>query len=221
MADTYALTGADGPIGRLIAESLGSTLTLEGLDDSALVSRASVEDGLSGLGRLGGVIHGFVPEAVTGSTDIAETSDAEWDERCELVIRSTINVLQGAYTALKDTGGVVIVTLPTVGLSGQRHFAAYAAACEAQRTLVKGAARAWGAVGIRVHSVVFGPELLGGEIAEIAPKESLLLERALPDHPVDSWGGDIASAIEFLVGPGAEGLTGTTVSVDSGRWMPL
>jgi len=221
MADTYALTGSDGPIGRLIAEALGSRLSLASLGDEDLSSRNTVEKGLAGLGELSGVIHSFVPDSVAESVDVADMSDQQWEKRCELVIRSTINVLQGAYTALKDSGGVIIVTLPTVGLSGQRHFAAYAAACEAQRTLVKAAARAWGKSGIRVHSVVFGPELLGGDIAEVAPKQSLLLERALPEHEVDSWGDDLASTIEFLIGPGATGITGNTVAVDSGRWMPL
>ncbi|MCU1514189.1 MAG: hypothetical protein JWO10_1279 [Microbacteriaceae bacterium] len=220
----YAFTGADGPIGQLLARDLSGTHTLSSIPDAELGSRAQVETALAGIeaaSGLAGVIHTYIPAGAPLKGDIVDMTDEEWDERCELPIRATIALLQGAYTALKDTGGVVVVTTPTLGLSGQKHFAAYAAATEAQRILVKASARSWGKVNIRVHSVVFGPELLGGEVAEVAPQQSLLSPRSLTAHNEDAWARDIASTINFLVSPEAAGLTGTTLAVDSGRWMPL
>ncbi len=222
---SVALTGADGPVGASLAQALAQTRPVARIADADLASRLRAEAAFArasaDAGPIEALVHAYVPQAALRAGSLVELDDADWDARCEAVIRATINTLQAVYGQLRDKGGTIIVVQPTIGLAGQRRFAAYAAACEAQRCLVKATARGWGRRGIRVHSVVASPELFGGELAELAPKTLALFQVSLRNRAADKLLQDLAATVAFLLSEGAAGLTGTTTAVDAGRWMPL
>jgi NAD(P)-dependent dehydrogenase (short-subunit alcohol dehydrogenase family) len=219
---TVALSGSESAIGAALARGLGACAALGEAD---LASRAAASAALAriatGQGPLTALVHAWVPPEALEAAPLAELDDAAWDARCERVIRATIHLMQAAFERFRDSGGVIVVVLPTVGLAGQKQFAAYAAACEAQRCLVKSVSRGWGRRNIRAHSVVAAPELFGGQLAELAPKTTLLSPLSLRDRSNDELTASLVSTVRFLLGDEAANLTGTTTAVDGGRWMPL
>ena len=227
---TVAMTGMEGPVGAAIATALGAhpgadARPLARVDQASLVSRSLAEAALaaiaSSLGPIEALIHAHVPPAALQSGALAALSDEQWDARCEAPLRATINLMQAAHGHLKEHGGVIIVVQPTVGLAGQRQFAAYAAACEAQRTLVKSTARAWGRRNIRSHTVVAAPELFGGELGAQASATSMLSPLSLRGVPAETLLANLVATLRFLLGGEAAAITGSTTAIDSGRWMPL
>jgi NAD(P)-dependent dehydrogenase (short-subunit alcohol dehydrogenase family) len=219
---TIALSGSEAPLGAALADALGAGGRLGAPD---LESRASAAAALAAIvarsGPLRAAVHAWVPSEALAAGALAGLDDAAWDARCERPIRATINLMQAAFEHFRDSGGVIVVVLPTIGLAGQKQFAAYAAACEAQRCLVKSIARGWGRRNIRAHSVVAAPELFGGELAKLAPQASLLSPLSLRERSAETLTRSVVATVRFLLGEDAAHLTGTTTPVDAGRWMPL
>ena len=223
---TLAITGTEGPVGEAIYGALGNIgRKLGRLPADALASRALADAALRELahehGPIDALIHAHIPPAVLQMGAIATMSDEDWDARCEAPLRATINLLQAAHGHLKENGGVIIAVLPTVGLAGQKQFAAYAAACEGQRTLIKSTARAWGRRNIRAHSVVAAPELFGAEFGAQVSRASMLSPLSLRGLADDTLFINLMATLRFLLSSDTAALTGTTTAIDSGRWMPL
>src|SRR5258708_2248056 len=128
-------------------------------------------------------------------------SEHEWRERCEAPLHVTLAFLQAAHTALRDRGGRVVVLVPTIAMTGAAGLVPLATAAEGTRSLAKAAARRWGADGVTVNCVAIG---LDG-----ASKMPPALERV-----------DVAAVVAMFAGDAASSVTGATVAVDGGRWMP-
>ena len=223
---SIAITGSEGPVGAAIHAALSAdTRPIGRVPADALASRSLADAALSALadehGAIDAIIHAYIAPAMLQSGPIATMSDGEWDARCESPLRATINLLQAAHGHLKNRGGVIIVVLPTAGLVGQKQFAACAAACEGQRTLVKSTARAWGRKNIRAHSIVAAPELFGGDLGAQASAASMLSPLSLRGLSNETLLANMMATLRFLLSSDTTALTGTTTAIDSGRWMPL
>lgn len=226
IAITGSLAGPDNPFNPALAAALSLERPVACIAEAELASRAGAEAALARIARESGgpvaaVIHAQVSPAATIAAPLAEMTDAEWDQRCEAPLRTTINLFQATYGQMRDTGGVVILVQPTIGLAGQKGFAAHAAACEGQRNLVKAAARAWGRKGIRVHAIAMAAEAYGGDLAARVPGASTLPAPSLKTRTTDQLTASLVATVKFLLSEGAAGLTGTTTAVDGGGWMPL
>lgn|GEM_PF-1684016 len=218
---SIALSVCGTPVSAALARAFEGAALIREDDHRSRTAAAAALARVSEKENLQALIHAWVPDAALAARPLARLDDQDWDAGCERVIRSTIVLMQAAYEHFRERGGVIIVVQPTIGLAGQKNFAAYSAACEAQRCLVKSVARAWGRRNIRAHSVVAAPELFGGEMAESAPRESLLSPLSLRGRTSEALLDSVVSTVRFLLSDGASNLTGTTTAVDAGRWMPL
>jgi NAD(P)-dependent dehydrogenase (short-subunit alcohol dehydrogenase family) len=139
--------------------------------------------------------------------------EPDWVRLCEQPLFAALEFLQGAYPHLKGRDGRVVLLCPSVALEGAAHLVQLAAAAEGQRQLAKSLARRWGRDGITVNVVTVPVAALGATVADAA--------RTAP-----ALGGDAraaldaaASTVVWLAGPGAGGITGTTIGADGGAVM--
>ena len=170
---------------------------------------------LRALGSVTAVVHVCGDDAsLTSPQPLAATEPDAWATGCERVLWRAVTSLQAAHTALsRRDGGRIVVVTATAGVSGAPHAVPFVCAIEGVRSMAKSAGRQWGAAGIAVNCVSVPLALLAPDHAALT---SFLPPAAIPrDDPID----DVAGAIEFLSGPGAQGISGATLVVDGGAVM--
>ena len=143
---------------------------------------------------------------------LAETDDAAWDREAEAPIRSAFYTVQAAYERFGGRGGAIVAAVPSIALTGAAGLVPFASASEGIRLIVKSAARAWGAEGIRVNCVLLPIEDWGFTPAE----GHAVPNRYGPSLPGANSNTDAAGAVAMLISPLASGVNGTTVGVDRG-----
>ena len=132
------------------------------------------------------------------------TLDAdEWVRATEDPMRRALHVLQAAHGCLRDSGGRIVVLLPSSVMTGAPGAAGWAAAAEGYRALAKAAARAWGAEGIAVQCVLVPA---GAERPGLQPP-------ALAETP------QLAPVLAAMLDERLDAVTGLTLAVDGGVWM--
>jgi 3-oxoacyl-[acyl-carrier protein] reductase len=208
-----AVVAGDAGFGAALVERLGR----RGHGSVALVPAADepteAVSALDALAGLRAVVHVCGDDAARSGAPLTATDIAAWGAGCERVLWRTLCTLQAAHATLADGGGRVVVVTATAGVSGAPSAVPLVAAVEGARAMAKSAARQWGHVGISVNCVAVPLELLAPSLAGCT---SFLPPAALPpDDPID----DVAAAVEFLGGPGARGISGTTLLVDRGAVM--
>lgn len=205
VTSTIAVSGsgtfADALVGALRARAVAAVA----------VGAAGATSGREG-GDVGAWVHVCGGDALTAHA-ITEADAASWHLGCEAVLWQSVAALQAAHRTLSERGGSVVVITSTVGVSGAPHAAPLAAALEGTRAMAKSAARQWGKLGITVNCVAVPLDALVSSHAG--------LTTFLPPAAIvrDDLVGDVAATVEFLAGPGAAGITGTTVTVDGGAVM--
>jgi len=113
-----------------------------------------------------------------------------------------------------DGGGRVVNISSIIGFTGYSGLSVYAATKASMIGFTRSLAREVGQLGINVNAVAPGfmetdmTESLAVEQRQQIARRSAL--RRLPD--VD----DVASAVEFLLGPASKNITGTVLTVDAG-----
>jgi 3-oxoacyl-[acyl-carrier protein] reductase len=147
---------------------------------------------------------------------LVDLDDPAFAEAFERPVLDLLRSLRDAYSHLRRPGGRVVVVVPTIGMAGAPGLAASAAAAEAQRVLVKAAARQWGADGVTINVVAT-------DLAALAP--------GAPDLPSVSLSAPalgaaavtdlvaIARLVSTLVVGETTALTGVTLTADGGTWM--
>jgi NAD(P)-dependent dehydrogenase (short-subunit alcohol dehydrogenase family) len=147
---------------------------------------------------------------------LVEFDDASFAASFERPFSALLWSLHDAYAHLRRPGARVVVVVPTIGMAGAPGLAAFAAAAEAQRVMVKSAARQWGAEGIVMNIVAADLTALAPGVGDL-PSVSLS-----PPALGTARVGDleaVARVVADLAVDGATVLTGTTLSADGGIWM--
>jgi 3-oxoacyl-[acyl-carrier protein] reductase len=200
-------------------EDLGAVVVLgdvgpRGDDIDDVLGRA-----VAGAGPLDAVVLASAGRAAAEKGEMAALDAAQWTERVERPLHRTLAVFQGAHRRLRQSGGSLVVLVPTLALVGASGYVPWSTVAEGQRSLAKAAARTWGGEGIRVNTVAVPAALL---------LPSVTGEEAVPDRPgqpTESLPGsprldrEVASVVASVVGSGWSGVTGATIAVDGGIWM--
>ncbi len=210
-----------------IVKALAGPLNDAGLNVSAVGgpfnSRAAVDAAFDQAAALHGtpqlVVFSLTPTALMAAVGIDQMPSEDWTGTLNAAMVATVYVLQACHRLFEKTGGTIVLLGPALSLVGASGLCALSTLLEAQRGLVKSAARQWGALGIHIHWIAVGaagnyPELdtaaipVGPELGPPPP--------ALGHAP---GVGEIAPVIAFLASSGARALTGTTLMADGGNWM--
>ena len=189
---------------------------------SALDSRASAVAAFSAatdaIGRPDLVVHASVGAAALAPCALHELDDSGFDAACELEIRRALFCLQAAHDTLRGDGGRIVLVTPTLALMGAAHRVAFSTACEAQRSLVKSAARQWGTLGITVNIVA--PAL--DTVLRAEHRDESADSHILADVPLGHTGearADVAPVVALLAQPAGRFVTGQTLRIDGGSWL--
>jgi len=231
-----ALTGAEMPFGRALALGLadaGARLilptlevprpggTLESVQGATEVriaddSREALAAALStNVPPIDALVHARIPARAIEAGPIAETTDAQWESRCEDVVRAALAALQAGFGVLGERGGAIVLITPTHSLAGVAGFAAYSAGNEAVRGLARSAAKQWGRLGITVNCAAPALEAL------LEPGAMGTGRISIGDPPLALTGDaryDVAPAVAFLASRASKTLTGGSLRVDGGVW---
>jgi NAD(P)-dependent dehydrogenase (short-subunit alcohol dehydrogenase family) len=173
------------------------------------------------LGPPGLVVLSIIPRGLTTPRQIDQFPVADWADVVHGAMKALLYGLQAAHAQMSNSGGGTIVCLgPSFGLVGAANLVALSTLLEAQRALIKSAARQWGQRGIRAHWIALGVgenylELRGAAL----PEGPELGPPPTPLGRVPSLTEDVAAIAEFLAGAGGRGLTGISLVADGGDWM--
>lgn len=177
---------------------------------------ATIEAAMQQLGGLDVVVNNA---GITRDTLIMRMSDADWDAVLTTNLKGTFLVSRAAVRPmLRQRSGRIVNISSVVGQAGNVGQANYAAAKAGMIGFTKSLAKEIGSRGITVNAVAPGfiSTRLTDELSDDMKK--MLLERT----PLARFGTpeDVAGAVAFLVGPDAAFITGHTLTVDGGLFMP-
>jgi 3-oxoacyl-[acyl-carrier protein] reductase len=237
------VTGASRGIGRAIALALGregatviGTATSE--TGAADIQTAFDEAGIKGSGMKLNVTEAGACEAVIGEIEkkfgavsvlvnnagitrdniSLRMKDDEWDSVIDTNLTSVFRLSKLVMRGMmKSRQGRIINITSLVASSGNPGQANYTAAKAGVEALSRSLAQELGSRNITVNCVA--PGLIDTDMTRELPEaqRSAMLQR-IPLNKLGQ-GDDIASAVVFLAGPGANYITGVTLHVNGGMYM--
>jgi len=150
---------------------------------------------------------------------LAETTAAGWHEACDHPLRTAIDLTRAVHPRLAAGRGTIVFVVPLMASAGGSGYAALATVGEGVRILAKSLAKTWGGDGITAHAVTLDPHafLAPGHAAGIAANNSLH-DPPLGGVPDDT--DEVAPIIDWLTSDPARSLTGASLVIDGGLWMP-
>lgn len=204
------------------AAAIGERLAAVGGQGRALnvTDAAALDAVLDGIAKEFGAITILVNNAgITRDNLLLRMKDEDWqailDTNLTSVFRTSKAVIRGMMKARK---GRIINIASVIGVTGNAGQANYAAAKAGIIAFSKSLAKEIGSRGITVN--VVAPGFIDTDMTKALPEEqrtglvkSIALERL--GEP-----GDIANAVAFLAGPSASYITGETLHVNGGMYMP-
>ncbi|APO96785.1 3-oxoacyl-ACP reductase FabG [Xanthomonas vesicatoria] len=225
IADTLAAQGAT-VIGTATsasgAKAIGERLAAHGGHGRELnVTDAAAVDGLiDAIGKEFGAISILVNNAgITRDNLLMRMKDDDWqaiiDTNLTSVFRTSKAVMRGMMKARK---GRIVNIASVVGVTGNPGQTNYAAAKAGIIAFSKSLAKEIGSRGVTVN--VVAPGFIDTDMTKALPEEAkagLLQQIALGHLGAPE---DIANAVAFLAGPTARYITGETLHVNGGMYMP-
>lgn len=204
------------------AAAIGERLAAVGGHGRALnvTDPAALDAVLDGIAKEFGAITILVNNAgITRDNLLLRMKDEDWqailDTNLTSVYRTSKAVIRGMMKARK---GRIINIASVIGVTGNAGQANYAAAKAGIIAFSKSLAKEIGSRGITVN--VVAPGFIDTDMTKALPEEqraglvkSIALERL--GEPAD-----IANAVAFLAGPSASYITGETLHVNGGMYMP-
>lgn len=238
------VTGASRGIGRAIALALGErggtvigTSTTEG--GAGSISAELDEAGITGRGLVLNVTdNDSVEAAVTAVTDeygapgvlvnnagitrdnlMLRMKEEEWDAVLDTNLKSAYRMSRACLRSMvRARAGRIISIASVVGATGNPGQANYSAAKAGLQGFTRSLAQEVAGRGITVN--VVAPGFIATDMTGVLSEDqkSAILERV----PMGRLGlpEDIAQAVVFLSSPMADYITGTTIHVNGGMYMP-
>jgi NAD(P)-dependent dehydrogenase (short-subunit alcohol dehydrogenase family) len=161
---------------------------------------------------------------------IEEESAVEWDRAFRINVIGSISMAKAVLPAMKERhAGSVVFVSSLSARNSDATLGAYGAAKAALLSAARTMAREWGPYGIRVNSVVpghvYGPNLKW-YFDHLAKEQGRPVEEvkgeidALSPLGTIATSEQVAGAILFLASDLSGGMTGQTIDVNAGAWMP-
>ncbi|WP_295914777.1 3-oxoacyl-ACP reductase FabG [uncultured Xanthomonas sp.] len=204
------------------AQAIGARLAAHGGHGRALdvTDAAAVDALIEAIAKEFGPVSILVNNAgITRDNLLMRMKDDDWqaiiDTNLTSVFRTSKAVLRGMMKARK---GRIVNIASVVGVTGNPGQANYAAAKAGIIAFSKSMAKEIGSRGITVN--VVAPGFIDTDMTKALPeaqRAALLEQIALGQLGQPS---DIANAVAFLAGPGAGYITGETLHVNGGMYMP-
>ncbi|TQU10680.1 3-oxoacyl-ACP reductase FabG [Xanthomonas perforans] len=204
------------------AAAIGERLAAHGGHGRELnVTDATAVDGLiDAIGKEFGAISILVNNAgITRDNLLMRMKDDDWqaiiDTNLTSVFRTSKAVMRGMMKARK---GRIINIASVVGVTGNPGQTNYAAAKAGIIAFSKSLAKEIGSRGVTVN--VVAPGFIDTDMTKALPDEArtALLQQIALGHLGEPE--DIANAVAFLAGPTARYITGETLHVNGGMYMP-
>ena len=160
-----------------------------------------------------------------------ETADLErWNVPVKVNLFGSLQLSQQVVAPMKEQGGGAIVMVGTIAARKPLvNDTAYAASKAALRAAARNLALELGGYRIRVNTAVMGRmwgPMVQTQVAQLAERRGVSEDEvrrgfaemlALPEIPADT---DCAGAVLFLASDYARAVTGATLDINGGEWMP-
>jgi len=211
LAADIALDAAERTV-TLIGEAGGRAIAIRAdiasADDNAAMFDLAAE-------RFGGIDHAFLNAGILQAYMPFERVDAGLLDRLLSVnLRGTFLGVQQALARLRPTGACV-VTASLAGITGFAEAAAYSISKHGLVGLVRSAAAAFAANGLRINTIC--PGMVHSAMTGEAGLEGLVAPDQLADP--DYRGGldaqHVAETVLFLLGRGAAAINGQAIRIDA------
>jgi len=156
---------------------------------------------------------------ITRDTLAMRMKDDDWDAVLNTNLSSAFRLARGVLRSmLKARWGRIVNVASVVGLMGNAGQANYVASKAGLIGLTKTLAREVSSRGVTVNAVA--PGFIASDMT--AGLDDALKERYLAQIPAGRFGEpeDVAKAVAFLASDDASYVTGQTLVIDGGLWMP-
>jgi len=177
---------------------------------------AAIEAAMQHFGRLDVLINNA---GITRDTLLMRMNDDDWDEVLTTNLKGAFLTCKAAIRPMmRQRSGRIVNISSVIGQVGNAGQTNYAAAKAGLIGFTKSLAKEVGSRSITVNAIA--PGFIVTRMTEGLPDEvkATLLERT----PLNRFGTpeDVAGVVAFLVGPDASFITGHTLTVDGGLFMP-
>jgi NAD(P)-dependent dehydrogenase (short-subunit alcohol dehydrogenase family) len=212
------------PIGRKLAKGLAHhgarVMEIASVFSSKAQAEAALAEAAQEIGGADLIVHAAATPSALAIRTLDTLSPDDWQKAVHRSFLATLFCLQGAHAQQREGGGAVVVVGPSTALVGAARLVPLMTLAEAQRTLVKSAARQWGALGMRLNWVgvtaaQYDPALAEAvlpQTPELGPPPPALGRRPEPQ-------ADVSDVIAWLGSEGARSVTGASFNLDGGDWM--
>ncbi len=202
----------DGLLAELKAAGAEATGLTADLADPAACEQLA-QQAISACGGLDVLVSNA---GVLRSEPLRTLSVADWDQVFQVDARATWLLARAAYPALAQSRGAVVAVASVSGLLPFPGLGAYSPAKAALIMLCRQLAQEWASDGIRVNSV--SPGLVRTPLTEPVYRDQDMLQRRIKAVPLGriATPEDVARAIVYLCGPGADYVTGVDLRLDGG-----
>lgn len=196
------------------AEVVEASSTFASLNEATKAMADAAEGGIDLI------VHAGAEAEALASRPLHTLSFEQWHSAVHRSMLASVFCLQAAYQVPRKDSLSIVLVGPSTSLVGAAGLVPLITLAEAQRTLVKSAARQWGGHGIRVNWVGVAAPHYAAALADAALPATPELgppPPALGRAPEPRAG--VADVIAWLGSDGARGVTGMSFNLDGGDWM--